>query len=131
MDEKLEQDIDKVPLRLKIDAHVIQQLGAELISGPDIAIVELIKNSHDADASFCYIEINTDYQEIVEHIDVIDGKEIKSLSTYTGLISVRDDGHGMSRDRINSSWLTVSYSDKKEKKANKYTTEKFERREFR
>lgn len=42
------------PLKLKIDAYVIQQLGAELISGPDIALVELIKNSHDADASFCY-----------------------------------------------------------------------------
>ncbi|HHQ4540867.1 sensor histidine kinase [Aeromonas caviae] len=127
MDERSEQDIDKAPLRLKIDAHVIQQLGAELISGPDIALVELIKNSHDADASFCHIDINTDYQETIEHIDIVDGKEIKNSRTYTGRISVRDDGHGMNRARINSSWLTVSYSDKKEKKANKYTTEKFER----
>lgn len=63
------------PLKLKIDAHVIQQLGAELISGPDIALVELIKNSHDADASFCYIEVDTEYTETVEHITIVNGKK--------------------------------------------------------
>ncbi|TOM29251.1 hypothetical protein CGH79_25030, partial [Vibrio parahaemolyticus] len=87
------------PLRLKIDAHVIQQLGAELISGPDIALLELVKNSHDADASFCHIEINTNY------VEKIGGK------TYKGKITIQDNGHGMSRDVINKSWLTVSYSE--------------------
>lgn len=119
--------MDKEKLRLKIDAHVIQQLGAELISGPEIALLELIKNSHDADASFCYIEVDTNHVEVIDHIEIIDGKEVKKPITYKGKISIRDDGHGMDRDRINKSWLTVSYSEKKEAKKNNTLTKKFER----
>ncbi|EOK5798514.1 ATP-binding protein [Vibrio vulnificus] len=115
------------PLKLKIDAHVIQQLGAELISGPDIALVELIKNSHDADASFCYIEVDTEYQETIEHLEIIDGEEVKTERIYKGRITIRDNGHGMNRERINRSWLTVSYSDKKDKKNNGVNTKKFDR----
>lgn len=119
--------MDKEKLRLKIDAHVIQQLGAELISGPEIALLELIKNSHDADASFCYIEVDTNHVEVIDHIEIIDGKEVKKPITYKGKISIRDDGHGMDRDRINKSWLTVSYSEKKEAKKNNTVTKKFAR----
>ncbi|WP_159650441.1 sensor histidine kinase [Vibrio atypicus] len=103
------------PLRLKIDAHVIQQLGAELISGPDIALLELVKNSHDADASFCHIEINTNYIEKIGE------------RTYKGKITIQDNGHGMTRDVINKSWLTVSYSEKRAAKLNKTLTNKYKR----
>ncbi|WP_199610017.1 ATP-binding protein [Flocculibacter collagenilyticus] len=119
--------MDKEKLKLKIDAHVIQQLGAELISGPEIALLELIKNSHDADASFCYIDVDTNYTETIDHIDIVDGEEIKTPITYKGKISIRDNGHGMDRSRINRSWLTVSYSEKKEAKKNNKVTEKFKR----
>ncbi|NOH22347.1 sensor histidine kinase [Vibrio europaeus] len=115
------------PLKLKIDAHVIKQLGAELISGPDIALVELIKNSHDADASFCYIEVDTEYQETIEYVEIIDGKKVNTKQTYKGRISVKDNGHGMNRDRIDRSWLTVSYSEKKEAKEQGLITQKYDR----
>lgn len=123
--EKDQERLD--PLRLKIDAHVIQQLGAELISGPDIALVELIKNSHDADASFCHIDVDTEYRETVEHVEIIENKEVKTQRVYKGRISVRDNGHGMNRDRINRSWLTVSYSEKKEAKEKGFSTNKYDR----
>ncbi|HGE6064905.1 TPA: sensor histidine kinase [Vibrio cholerae] len=115
------------PLKLKIDAHVIQQLGAELISGPDIALVELIKNSHDADASFCYIEVDTEYTETIEHVTIVDGKEVREEKVYKGRISVRDNGHGMNRNRIDRSWLTVSYSEKKKAKEQGLVTKKYDR----
>ncbi|HAS6084490.1 TPA: hypothetical protein I7120_05265 [Vibrio vulnificus] len=103
------------PLKLKIDAHVIQQLGAELISGPDIALLELVKNAHDADATFCHIELNTHYKEKIGNI------------TYHGKITIQDNGHGMTRDVINRSWLTVSYSEKRAAKLNNKLTNKFNR----
>jgi signal transduction histidine kinase len=115
------------PLKLKIDAHVIQQLGAELISGPETALLELIKNSHDADASFCYIEVDTNYVEVIDHIEIVNGEEIITPITYIGKISVRDNGHGMDRARINRSWLTVSYSEKKQAKQNNTLTDRFKR----
>jgi signal transduction histidine kinase len=117
----------KKKLTLKIDAHVIQQLGAELISGPEIALLELIKNSHDADADFCYIEVDTSYIEVIDHVEIIDDKEVRTPVTYKGKVSIRDNGHGMDRERINRSWLTVSYSEKKEAKKNNKVTKKFKR----
>jgi HSP90 family molecular chaperone len=119
--------MDLDPLKLKIDAHVIQQLGAELISGPETALLELIKNSHDADASFCYIEVDTNYVEVIDHIEIINGEKVITPITYKGKISVRDNGHGMDRARINRSWLTVSYSEKKQAKKDNALTHRFKR----
>ncbi|EJL6631212.1 ATP-binding protein [Vibrio cholerae] len=127
METTSEKEKKPDPLKLKIDAHVIQQLGAELISGPDIALVELIKNSHDADASFCYIEVDTGYTETVEQITIINGKEVIEKKVYKGRISVRDNGHGMNRNRIDRSWLTVSYSEKKAAKEQGVVTKKYDR----
>ncbi|QHB31269.1 hypothetical protein F0T03_03065 [Yersinia canariae] len=88
-------------LRVKIDAHVVQQLGAELITSPAIALLELIKNAHDADATYCYIDIDTKYVEKIDN------------NIFIGKVTVKDNGHGMQRDAINRSWLTVSYSAKR------------------
>lgn len=93
------------PLKLKIDANVVRQLGAELISGPEIAVLELIKNSFDADADYCQVDIDPNY------VEIINGK------AYQGKISIKDNGSGMSRETINSSWLTISYSAKREAKS--------------
>jgi signal transduction histidine kinase len=106
---------DNSRLTLKIDAHVVRQLGAELISGPEIALLELVKNSYDADAGYCYISINTDHSEFING------------TNYEGLISVRDDGHGMSREVINRSWLTISHSEKRMAKANGVKSELHDR----
>jgi len=88
-------------LRLKIDAHVVRQLGEELISGADQALLELVKNSHDADATKCFIIIDT------KHRETINGQEL------IGRIQISDNGHGMSRETINESWLTISRSHKR------------------
>ena len=44
--------------KFDINPHVIRQLGAELVSDQVTALMELIKNSYDADASYVKIEIN-------------------------------------------------------------------------
>ena len=38
--------------KFDINPHVIRQLGAELVSDQVTALMELIKNSYDADASY-------------------------------------------------------------------------------
>ncbi len=122
-------------LKLKIDAHVIRQLGAELISSPIVAITELIKNSHDADAKWCKLEIDSEYSEefevdpalypkdktlrLIEEETEENGEKttkIRGFKTFKGRVLVSDDGHGMERETINKSWLTVSYSEKRNKK---------------
>ena len=43
-----------------INPHVIRQLGEELVPDEMTALMELIKNAYDADASYVKIDINTE-----------------------------------------------------------------------
>ena len=42
-----------------ITPHIVKQLGEQLVSDEITALLELIKNSFDADATYVSIEINT------------------------------------------------------------------------
>ena len=54
MDETIEQNVE-----LKVGAHVLVQLGSELVTDVEQAILECVKNAYDADAPGCLIEIDT------------------------------------------------------------------------
>jgi signal transduction histidine kinase len=52
---------------LKVSAHVLVQLGSELVTDVEQALLECVKNAYDADAPGCKIEIDTrETGEIVE-----------------------------------------------------------------
>jgi signal transduction histidine kinase len=94
-----------------VDASVIFQLGESLITDGYQALAELIKNSYDADALEVTVEINP--------VDK-DGNLVDPL----GLITVTDNGFGMTEDTIRSAWLLVSNSPKRALKATKGKTPK-------
>lgn len=96
-----------------ITPHIVKQLGEQLVSDEITALLELIKNSYDADASYVSIEINTK------------GKYLKDKLFYPnhdGFIVIEDDGFGMSEETIMKSWLIISYSQKRAMKEAKKTT---------
>lgn len=112
-------------LHLDIDAQVVRQLGEELITDSEQALLELVKNSYDADASWCSVEIDTKY---VEHIS--DGQSIEEKEnpkSLVGKIIVKDNGCGMTLEDIERGWLTISLSPKKAMKEKGFTTKKFKR----
>ena len=45
--------------QLKVGAHVLVQLGSELVTDVEQAILECVKNSYDADSPGCLIDIDT------------------------------------------------------------------------
>lgn len=94
--------MDKV--KFDINPHVIRQLGAELVSDQVTALMELIKNSYDADASYVKIEINTKEQCPLENL---------YNPNHKGYILVEDNGFGMDEDTLLKSWLIISYSNKR------------------
>ena len=47
-----------------ITPHIVKQLGEQLVSDEITALLELIKNSFDADATYVSIEINTTGQPV-------------------------------------------------------------------
>ena len=67
-------------------ARVLQLLGDELIGNPRLAVFELVKNAYDADANKVRVEINLKSED-------------------DPMISVMDDGEGMSLEVLQTVWL--------------------------
>jgi signal transduction histidine kinase len=101
--------------KFDITPHIVKQLGEQLVPDEVTALLELIKNSYDADASYVSIDINTTGQ--YENQQLI-------YSNHNGFIAVEDDGFGMNEETILKSWLVISNSEKRKfKEQNKKTPE--------
>lgn len=92
-------------LHFKTNVQIKSIIGKDLINDDNIAILELVKNSFDADAkrvdiSFCNLKSNDD-------------KENESFSENTSRLFIRDDGTGMDLTDIKDKWLNIAYSEKK------------------
>lgn len=87
-----------------ISPHVIRQLGSELVSDSVTAIMELIKNSYDADADYVKVTINT--KEPLTDATLF-------YPNHLGYILIEDNGIGMNEKVIKDSWLVISYSNKR------------------
>jgi signal transduction histidine kinase len=96
-----------------ITPHIVKQLGEQLVSDEITALLELIKNSYDADATYVSIEINTSGKYLKENL---------FYPKHEGFIVVEDNGFGMSEKTILKSWLIISYSEKRKLKETKQTT---------
>lgn len=90
--------------KFDINPHVIRQLGAELVTDHTTALMELVKNSYDADADYVKITINTK--------DVLADQNL-FYPNKKGYIIVEDNGFGMDEDTIINSWLVISFSNKR------------------
>ncbi|MDF5727637.1 MAG: ATP-binding protein [Rhizonema sp. PD38] len=44
-------------MHFKFSPKILQRLGEELVPNPDKGIIELVKNSYDADATECTVEL--------------------------------------------------------------------------
>lgn len=78
-------------------ARLMKILGEQLISSEVIALVELVKNSYDADAK----------NVIIKLLDIKDHDK--------GKIIIEDDGTGISYDKIVNVWMEPATPDKKNK----------------
>ena len=116
-------------LRLEVHPSVVFKLGADLISDDMQALIELVKNSYDADANKVTVEIETNTLTNAETGEVIpypeDGESFDpNVPTLRGIIRISDDGTGMDLETIRRGWLTVSLSHKQLMKEMKLTTVK-------
>lgn len=82
--------------KLRPRARIIRTIGDQLISGPEAALIELVKNSYDADSPFVLIRIQPQ--------DPSTGQG--------GEITVEDQGHGMSPDDVINKWFEPATDEK-------------------
>jgi signal transduction histidine kinase len=78
-------------LSFSVESRLLRELGERLVKQPEVAIVELIKNSYDADAENCTI-------------------------SQSGMrsITVTDDGVGMTLEDFTNGWMRIGTSAKKD-----------------
>ena len=81
-------------LRFRPRARIIRTIGDQLISGPEAAVIELVKNAYDADAASVTL------------------KFFPPLKTGQGRIVVQDDGHGMTLSDIQDKWMEPATTSK-------------------
>jgi signal transduction histidine kinase len=81
-------------LQFRPRARIIRTIGDQLISGPEAAVIELVKNAYDADASFASIKFKP------------------PLEVGKGRIVFIDDGVGMTLADIQNKWMEPATTSK-------------------
>lgn len=97
MTDRNAAQLDQGSLSFHAEARLLQELGERLVAQPEVALVELIKNSYDADASQCVIGFSEDRSTLI----------------------VTDNGHGMTKDEFESRWMTIATSKKAEERVSR------------
>ena len=85
----LQSKIDDGTMAFSIEGRILRELGERLVKRPEVAIVELVKNAYDADASDCTVSYDP-----------------------AAAIVVTDNGDGMSLDRFSRGWMRIGTSAK-------------------
>ncbi|WP_433403876.1 sensor histidine kinase [Streptomyces sp. CA-146814] len=75
---------------LRPRARLLHTIGTELISSETVAVVELVKNAYDADASCVVLRFSG------------------ALREGQGELAVLDDGSGMTAETVSNTWLEIA-----------------------
>jgi anti-sigma regulatory factor (Ser/Thr protein kinase) len=84
-------------------------IGKDLINNDNIAVIELVKNSIDAESPKILIEFKNLKRNNNEFIN----KNKRSDISKTSKIIISDFGKGMDKEDIEAKWLNIAYSEKK------------------
>src|SRR5947209_17355145 len=86
--------LDKGAVSFQAEGRLLQELGERLVAKPEVALVELIKNAYDADSSSCEVR----------------------LEKAGNILTIADQGHGMTYDEFATKWMRIATSTKVEQR---------------
>jgi len=92
-------------LHFKTNIQLKSIIGKDLINDDNIAVLELVKNSFDANAKRVDI--------IFSNLKKNDDSQSEFFSENTSRIIIQDNGLGMSFADIRDKWLNIAFSEKK------------------
>ncbi|MGA4232092.1 sensor histidine kinase [Ralstonia nicotianae] len=87
--------------KLRPRARIVRTIGDQLISGPEAALIELVKNAYDADSPAVHIAIEP---------------RRNGPNESDGRIIVSDRGHGMTANDLIEKWFEPATTDKVERR---------------
>lgn len=97
-------------LKIRPYARLLTMLGEQLIKNERIALIELIKNSYDADADWVKIT----FRNFGDNFKILPDSKI----------CIEDNGLGMNQELIENHWLNPATPEKKRRKKTQDTTAK-------
>ncbi len=83
--------------RIRFAPDILRRLGEELNPHPSFGIIELVKNSYDADAKKCVVMLT-------------------DVDAPGGSVQIADNGDGMTAEQIEHGWLVLGHSEKQKKR---------------
>lgn len=92
----------------KVSARAGKLFGRENFSNPEGAIIELVKNSYDADAKNCLVLFDIPTKKVKDS----DGKEIEIPVREKSIIYIIDNGEGMTEKVIRDHWMQIGTGNK-------------------
>ncbi|WP_025194189.1 ATP-binding protein [Enterococcus faecalis] len=89
-------------MKIVPETRILKMLGEDLIKDEKTALIELVKNSYDADAT----DIKIFFKNFEDNFELNDGSEIYIV----------DNGDGMTKNEIVNNWLSPGTANKRRKK---------------
>lgn len=101
----MSESAEKGTLYFRTNVQLKSIIGKDLINDDNIAILELVKNSFDANAK----RVEVEFINLKSNDDPI----VDTFSPKTSKLVIQDDGVGMNLTDISDKWLNIAYSEKK------------------
>ena len=98
--------MEKIPFI--VSARAGKLLGRENFSNPEGAIIELVKNSYDADAKSCLVVFDIAFEIEKDN----EGNDKKVLKNELSRIYIIDNGEGMTEEVIENQWMKIGTGNK-------------------
>src|SRR5258707_8390695 len=80
-----EKQLRSGSVAFQTEGRLLQELGERLVAAPEVALVELVKNAYDADATACQVSLEAG-----------------------GTLTVSDDGVGMTYEQFATRWMRIA-----------------------
>ena len=93
--------------KIVIDPRVIKHLGRDLITSPEVAVIELVKNSIDAKAKHINLRLYNNYshyESLPNYVRAAIPKQYLDLP----MLIVEDDGRGMTNAALDDGFLKIA-----------------------
>ena len=100
--------IIKIPF--KVSARAGKLLGRENFSNPEGAIMELVKNSYDADAENCVVIFDVPVKEMKDE----NGNVYTLPDKENSILYIIDNGEGMEKQIVEDYWMQIGTGNKEQ-----------------
>lgn len=104
--------INTIKIPFKVSARTAKLIGLENFSTEEGAVIELVKNTYDADAKNCIIIFDLKKKKVKERNEKGEEVEVEKFDKENSSIYIFDNGVGMNDKIIQNQWMTIGTDNK-------------------